>query len=247
MTDSPALTLFTPSVLVTYRSAWPLEESVADTGFRLVTPWVETMAPAGRLLIRLPAAVARTLTCSVQTDPAAMLALVIDTTEAPAVAVMAPPVQPVPPKLALGVGATTMPVGRLSVSPTPVSATASALLLRMRTVIIESKLSGPMVGLKPLASAGTARRAVSVALAAAWRTPGVLLIVLAAMVLTALPLALAAALTATVMVQLLFEPMPAGGIGSAPPVNVRTPVPGVAVAVPPQLLFSAGLAATSIA
>src|SRR3954471_18030594 len=83
----PVATVVTPSVLVIERLAVPVACSVAVVGVVFVTACADVSAPAGTVLIRLPAAVPRTLTLSVQVAPAAIDALDNPTDESPGVAV----------------------------------------------------------------------------------------------------------------------------------------------------------------
>ena len=172
---------------------------------------------------------ATTFTDSVHTPLAAMLPPLKLMLPAPAVAVR------LPPQLVLvdGVGATTSPDGRLSVSATWVSATL--LGLTMVTVRREVCWRSTVDGENAFDTSG-AWRTVSVAWAA-------VLLGLASAVCTApagivfwkLPLSLVMTFSASVQ-------LPLAGI--VPPASDTSMPPGVADTVPPQVLASTGAAAT---
>ena len=87
-----------------------------------MTACVVVRAPAGIVLVRLPAAVPTTLTLNVHVVFAAMFAPVNPTLVEPATAEIVAPLHPAPVNEAPAGLATTMPVGSESVRPTPLIA-----------------------------------------------------------------------------------------------------------------------------
>src|SRR5690242_8859141 len=87
--------------------------------------------------------------------------------DAPASAVTVAPAQLVP---VVGAAATTMPVGKVSVSVPPLTAIAPGLLLRIWTVSVDTPPSATVGGEKDLLSVTAAVTRLIVALAAAGLT-----------------------------------------------------------------------------
>ena len=118
-----------PGAMTTGEKFFPMPEPARTVRVALaadvfVAPCVLEIAPIGRVLVRLPCWNEDTLTEMLQVPPPAMPAPESAKLAAPGTAETVPPAHVVE---APGTDAMTIPAGRLSVSATPVSATAVAL------------------------------------------------------------------------------------------------------------------------
>ena len=192
-----------------------------------VPPFVELTLPV--VLARAPVVVAATLTLMAQ--------LVLTPTVPPLRLIAGSPGfgAKVPPQVlvAFGVAATCIPVGKASLTATPLCATVLAAGLVMVMVRVEVPFAGMLAGANALVMVG-ADTTVKVAEAVVLVTP--LLEVTVLVVLFLLPAVLA--VTSTLTAQLLLT-------GMDPPLRLIEPAPAFAVKVPPQVLPVFGMAATT--
>jgi len=185
-----------------------------------VPPLVELTLPVVLLLV--PEVVAVTFTTSVQLLLTAMLPPVSEMLPVPCTAVGVPPQLLVKP---LGV-ATTSPAGKVSVNATPASATVLAAGFVMVNVNAETPFTVIDVGLNAFVIEGGATTARAAVLLVVPVPPSVE--VIAPVVLDLVPAVVP--VTSTLMLQEALAP-------TLPPLRLTTPVPAVAVRVPPQVLL----------
>ena len=195
------------------------------------------------LLVWLPTVVVTTLTLTVQLpNPLVVLAAAGTVAPdrlmlpAPAVAVTEPPAQLVE---AVGVAATTIPDGKVSVSVTPLK----AVRLRFWSVSVNVETATPLAkieaGTNPLVRLPPVSTEKELLLmSAALLAPSVVVTVPAASVLVTRPFGATVFTPVTVNVTVQL-PDPA----IVPPLRLANPAPGVAVTVPPQDVEVAGMAA----
>jgi len=180
-----------------------------------VPPFVEVTVPV--VLVKFPEAVPVTFTVRVQLLLTAMVAPVNDKLPDPATAVAVPPQVLVSP---FGVE-TTIPAGNVSVKATPVSATALAAGLAIVKVNEVDPFSGTLAAPNALAMEGGA---ITLMLAEAVPPVPPCVEVTLPVVLFCVPAAIPVTLTAKVQEVLDAK---------VAPVRLMTPVPCVAVIVPP--------------
>ena len=181
------------------------------------------------VLVLTPAVVPVTLTEKVQEAPTASVAPDRLTEPDPATAVIVPPPQP---PTTLGGVATTIPAGRVSVKPMPVSVAELLAGLVMVKVNVEVPPNGMLVGENALTIVGGP---TTVNIAVLLVPPGPLSFELM------LPVVLLFTPTVVpVMFRLIVHDPPAA---NAPPLRLIVVLPGEAGKLPPQLLMTfAGLA-----
>ena len=231
----PGTALPTPSVFVTARSALPVAASVACAGSGLVTPCADVKAPAPSVLMRLPLALATTLTWIRHDAFAAMLPLVRVTVPAPATAVSTPPQVLV----AAGGVAMTMPTGSVSVRAVAVRASAFALVFRTLIVSCDTPPTRTVAGLNDLFSVTLVTTRVITAFAAAGlMKPSIEVTAPAAIVLVGAP-----APAGVVMLTRIVHDVAAAPPASDPPASET--LPPAAVTTPPQLFTRLGVADTT--
>ena len=178
----------------------------------------------------MPAAVPVTFTLSVQVPPRARFPPASEMLPEPPVAVTVPPQLPVTP----GVAATAKPVVKVSVNDIPVRVTEFAdgfVIVKVNGVEV---LSGIEVAPNPLLIVGGVA-ALSMAVAVLPVPPFAELT--APVTFVKLPAVFAVTFTPSVQL---------APVATVPPESETLPEPAAAVAVPPQLFESGGVAATTI-
>ena len=195
------------------------------------------------LLIRAPADVATTLTLTVQL-PTALLPVPAAGTVAPDRLMLPAPATavttPLPQLLtvAVGVAATTIPAGKVSVSVTPLK----AVRLRFWSVSVSVDIATPLakmeVGANTFFKLPPVCTEMLLLMSAALLAPSVVVTVPSASVLVT-ELFCATVFTPVTVNLTVQLPDPA----IVPPLRLANPAPGVAVTVPPQDVEVAGMAA----